>query len=73
MPRSQKKNSRTAIVMQLMQNVRIAVTTDTRERFAPLETLCVILALKEVILQKCVVLILIMLLQEKTRITPLQC
>ena len=59
--------------MQLMQNVLIVVTTDTRERFAPLETLSVIRALEEVILQKCVVLILIMLLQAKTRITPLQC
>ena len=73
MPMPQKKNPRAAIVMQLMQNVRIAVTTDARERFAPLETLCVIRALKEVVLQKCVVLILTMLFQAKTRITPLQC
>ena len=51
MPMSQKKIPRAAIVMQVMQNVRIAVTTDTRERFAPLETLCVIRALKEVIWQ----------------------
>ena len=42
MPMSQKKNPRAAIVMQLMQNVRVVVTTDTRERFAPLETLRVI-------------------------------